>query len=269
MKRIKYLTLLLAALICSTTITAQGIKIYQKNGTTLDLSYTEIDSIVAYGNNNTNDDKHEAVDLGLSVKWATCNVGAESPEEYGDYFAWGETTTKSEDTYENSKTCGKNIGDIAGNPAYDAATANWGGSWRMPTKAEFEELINNCTWQWTTQGGKNGYKVTSKINGNSIFLSAAGYRNGSSLNNAGYNGNYLSSTPNESNTQNAYNLNFNSGNHNLNWNNRNNGQSVSAGYSRPCFVLKIDIRSINRVRLLQLSRETLEIADSACFCFFI
>ena len=119
MKRIKYLTLLLAALICSTTITAQGIKIYKKNGTTLDLSYTEIDSIVAY---NTNDDKHEAVDLGLSVKWATCNVGAESPEEYGDYFAWGETTTKTEYTYENSKTYGKNIGDIAGNPAYDAAT---------------------------------------------------------------------------------------------------------------------------------------------------
>ena len=226
MKRIKYLTLLLAALICSTTITAQGIKIYQKNGTTLDLSYTEIDSIVAYGNNNTNDDKHEAVDLGLSVKWATCNVGAESPEEYGDYFAWGETTTKSEDTYENSKTCGKNIGDIAGNPAYDAATANWGGSWRMPTKAEFEELINNCTWQWTTQGGKNGYKVTSKKNGNSIFLPAAGSRSVSSLIDAGDFGDYWSSTPDESNTQFAYHLDFGSSLHYLGWFSRYYGHSV-------------------------------------------
>ena len=226
MKRIKYLTLLLAALICSTTITAQGIKIYQKNGTTLDLSYTEIDSIVAYGNNNTNDDKHEAVDLGLSVKWATCNVGAESPEEYGDYFAWGETTTKSEYTYENSKTYKKNIGDIAGNPAYDAATANWCGSWRMPTYDEFNELLNNCTWQWTTQGGKNGYKVTSKKTGNSIFLPAAGYRD-EWLISDGYRGSYCSSTPyDDSTTSFAYILGFTSGNHYLSWHNRRDGLSV-------------------------------------------
>ena len=222
MKRIKYLTLLLAALICSTTITAQGIKIYQKNGTTLDLSYTEIDSIVAYGNNN----KHEAVDLGLSVKWATCNVGAESPEEYGDYFAWGETTTKSEYTYENSKTCGKNIGDIAGDPEYDAATANWGYGWRLPTKAECEELIEYCTLEYTTLGDNHGFKLTSKINGNSIFLPAAGYRYGSSLNGAGTDGYYWGSAPSEGGTQGAYVLLFDSGFLDLTMYDRYDGHSV-------------------------------------------
>ena len=83
---------------------------------------------------------HEWVDLGLSVKWATCNVGASRPEQYGNYYAWGETTTKSEYTRDNSKTMYKNLGDISGNAQYDAARANWGGSWRMPRKAEFDEL---------------------------------------------------------------------------------------------------------------------------------
>ena len=170
--------------------------------------------------------EHEAVDLGLSVKWATCNVGAESPEEYGDYFAWGETTTKSEYTKENCKTWEKNIADISGNPAYDAATANWGGSWRMPTKAEFEELENNCTWQWTTQGGKNGYKVTSKKTGNSIFLPAACYSYGSFHGITGNYGYYWSSTPGESDTQGAYSLHFGSGDHRLYWGYRYYGHSV-------------------------------------------
>ena len=76
----------------------------------------------------------------------------------------------------------------------DAARANWGGSWRMPTRAEQEELQNNCTWTWTTQNGVNGYKVTSKSNGNSIFLPAAGYRRDSSLNGAGGYGDYWSSS---------------------------------------------------------------------------
>lgn len=136
---------------------------------------------------------HEYVDLGLSVKWATCNVGANSPEEYGDYFAWGETTTKSSYSESNSFTYEKfasslqssSIIDSENNLTknYDAATKSWGATWRMPTLSEIKELVNsdNCTWLWTTQKGVNGYKVTSKKNGNSIFLPAAGGREGRNL----------------------------------------------------------------------------------------
>ena len=154
-------------------------------------------------NCNQPSDCIEAVDLGLSVKWATCNVGAESPEDYGDYFAWGETQPKNNynwttykhcagsnrtltkyctsNTYgHNSFTDNKTVLD----PEDDAATANWGGSWRMPTKEEQEELHTKCTWIWTTQSGVNGYKVLGP-NGNSIFLPAAGYMFGTSLNDEG------------------------------------------------------------------------------------
>lgn len=124
---------------------------------------------------------HEWVDLGLSVKWATCNVGASSPEEYGDYFAWGDTSPKSEYRSDNCASYRKSWSDIGGNSSRDAATANWGGNWRLPTKAEFQELIDNCDWTRTTQNGHKGYKVTSKKNGNSIFLPAACYRYGSEL----------------------------------------------------------------------------------------
>ena len=117
--------------------------------------------------------KHEYVDLGLpsGTKWATCNVGANTPEEYGDFYAWGETETKSEYTEENCVTCGESIDDISGNPNYDVARAKWGGSWRMPTKEDIIELIENCTWKWTAQNNVSGYKVTGS-NGNSIFLPA-------------------------------------------------------------------------------------------------
>ena len=149
---------------------------------------------------------YEYVDLGLpsGLKWATCNVGASSPEEYGDYFAWGETETKSEYTYDNSLTLEKTLEYLKANgyiddegnltPEHDAATANWGGSWRMPTKAEQQELRDNCTWIWTAQNGVNGYKVTGP-NGSCIFLPAAGYRYGSSLSSDGDDGYYWSSTP--------------------------------------------------------------------------
>jgi hypothetical protein len=151
---------------------------------------------------------HEYVDLGLSVKWATCNVGADSPEDYGDYFAWGETSPKSTynwSTYKwgdyenftkyNTKSGfgtvdNKNQLDLSD----DAARANWGGSWRMPTHDEFMELIEKCSWTWTIQNGVKGYKVTSKTNDNSIFLPAAGYRYSSSLNDAGSFGYYWSSS---------------------------------------------------------------------------
>lgn len=166
---------------------------------------------------------HEYVDLGLSVKWATCNVGANKPEDYGNYYAWGETSTKSSYTSDNSKTYGKLMNDIKGNSQYDAARANWGGSWRLPTKAELEELEDKCTWEWTKHNGVKGYKVTGP-NGNSIFLPAAGYRNGSSLYGVGSKGYYGSSTPNNSNL--ACSLYFNSDGQDMNDFYRGDGLSV-------------------------------------------
>ncbi len=169
---------------------------------------------------------HDWVDLGLSVKWATCNVGASSPSDYGNYYAWGETTTKQEYTEENCKTYNKNLSDIAGDPQYDAACANWGGSWRLPTKTEMQELIDKCAWTWTTQDGHNGYKVTSKINGNSIFLPAAGWRIRSSSYGVGEWCGYWSSTPLDSDTQDAYDLYFLDGIYNLTWDYRLRGHCV-------------------------------------------
>lgn len=148
---------------------------------------------------------HDYVDLGLSVKWATCNVGADSPEEYGDYYAWGETSTKSSYTEKNSKAYGKNIDDIKGNSYYDVARANWGGKWRMPTKKEIQELKEKCTWTWTAIGSHSGYKVTGP-SGKSIFLPAAGLRD-KSLKYANERGYYLSSTPcknHDNNYESAY-----------------------------------------------------------------
>ncbi len=177
---------------------------------------------------------HEAVDLGLSVKWATCNVGASSPEEYGDYFAWGETTTKSSYTESNSTTYGLYTSELQsrgiigsdGNltAAYDAATANWGSKWRMPTLDEIKELKEECTWEWTTQNGVKGRKVTGP-NGNSIFLPAAGGRYGSDLGNAGSYGFYWSAAP-RSDSYDAYYLIFNSGYYGWLYDDRGDGLSV-------------------------------------------
>ncbi len=151
----------------------------------------------------------EPVDLGLSVKWATMNVGASSPEDYGDYFAWGETEPKEVYDWSTYKHCQGSrttltkytkigYGTVDNKTQLelgdDAVRANWGGSWRMPTDAELTELREQCTWTWTNQNGVNGYKVTSKSNGNSIFLPAAGYRYDSSLYNAGSFGYYWSSS---------------------------------------------------------------------------
>lgn len=170
---------------------------------------------------------HEWINLGLpsGTKWATCNVGASSPTDYGSYFAWGETSLESDYFISDSKTFKKNIADISGNPDYDAARANWGGTWRMPTKAESQELVDKCSWTWTTQGGKKGYKVTGP-NGNSIFLPAAGYRHGTSLGSAGEGGSCWCSTPDESDTGRAYYLWFNESRHRVYWNGRYYGQSV-------------------------------------------
>ena len=160
------------------------------------------------------------VDLGLSVKWATFNVGATTPEEYGDCFAWGETSTKETYDKDNCPTYGLSISqlqtqgyiDSEGNltSQYDAARANWGGSWRMPTYDELNELKTKCTWIWTTQNGVNGYKVTGP-SGASIFLPNA------RDNSLGF-GCYWSSTPYESNSNcdYAYDLNFKDGSPDMN-----------------------------------------------------
>ena len=168
---------------------------------------------------------HEWVDLGLSVKWATCNVGASSPSDYGNYYAWGETSTKSNLSSSTNKTWEKPMGCIAGSTSYDVARANWGGSWRLPTQAEFQELIDRCTWLWTSLGGRNGYKVTGR-NGKSIFLPAAGWHYGASLNLIGEYGRYWSATPYENDTQYAYYLNFHNNDHHGYWGSHNNEHSV-------------------------------------------
>ena len=154
---------------------------------------------------------HEWVDLGLSVKWATCNVGASSPSGYGNYYAWGETSPKNDYSSSTCKTWERSMSDIGGNSSYDAARANWGGSWRLPTKAEFDELINNCDQEWVILNGIGGMRFTSKRNGNSIFFPAAGWRFDTSTDSAGKDGKYWSSTPYESNTREAYYLYFSSG----------------------------------------------------------
>ena len=140
---------------------------------------------------------YEAVDMGLSVKWATFNVGATAPEEYGNYFAWGETAPKEEYTWANYKHClgsahslskynsSSTFGRVDNKeflePEDDAATVNWGGSWRMPTIDEMKELSENCGWAITTVNGISGYKVTSYETGNSIFIPGAGFKSGSEL----------------------------------------------------------------------------------------
>ena len=134
---------------------------------------------------------HEWVDLGLSVKWATCNIGANNSEEAGDYFAWGEIYAKEEYSAKNYKHVIYSTGDffafkqrkmlriecVNHDSSRDAAFANWGEPWGMPTKAELEELCNLCVWKWKTRHGVNGYEVKG-LNGNSIFLPAVGFVQG-------------------------------------------------------------------------------------------
>ena len=141
---------------------------------------------------NTSDD--DFVDLGLSVKWAKCNLGAKSPEEYGNYYAWGETKHKDKYSKNNSRTYGKSMFCIGGNPEYDAATASLGQGVRMPTKEEIGELIDECPFKWITQNGVYGQLVTGP-NGNCIFLPAAGFWCGAKVRCAEKYGGYWSATP--------------------------------------------------------------------------
>jgi len=189
----------------------------------------------------------QAVDLGLpsGLKWASCNIGANAPEDYGNYFAWGETAPKADYSwatymYANgaynklTKYCtdanygdnGFTDGKTTLEPADDAAAANWGGEWRMPTDADWTELREQCTWTWTTQKEVNGYLVTSKTNGNSIFLPAAGNRNGADLYLKGTRGYYWSSSLLENYSDNVWIITFNHDEMYRHSRNRNNGQSV-------------------------------------------
>lgn len=159
--------------------------------------------------------EREYVDLGLpsGTLWATCNVGAGSPEDYGDYFAWGETEPKSAYTWENYKYCmgtdntltkyctnidlgynGFTDGLTEMTSEDDAATAKWGSEWQMPSLTQLAELVNssNTTTEWTTMNGVNGRRITSNSNGNSIFLPAAGRYNDESLQETGLYGYYWS-----------------------------------------------------------------------------
>ena len=171
-------------------------------------------------NAKVKDNGYEWVDLGLSVKWATCNVGANSPEDYGNYYAWGETSTKSICTLDNCTTWNQKIDDIKGTNR-DVAHVKWGGSWRMPTEKEFDELCEKCNWEWTG----SGYKVTGP-NGNSIYLPAAGYRDRETLYNDGLYGYYWSSTPLSEDSQDAYYLCFCSAYQYTNWDLRYFGFTV-------------------------------------------
>lgn len=185
---------------------------------------------------------HSFVDLGLSVKWATCNVGTSVPEDYGDYYAWGETDTKSSynssnnkwyyyDIHSYIKYCTDSYYGTIDNKTVldqedDVAHVKWGGDWRMPTYPEQSELRKNCTWTWTTQNGTTGYKVTSKLNGNSIFLPAAGYRSDSSLKRTGTYGCYWSASLCEESAVDAWYLDFDLGDVDRGCDVRSYGRSV-------------------------------------------
>ena len=151
---------------------------------------------------------HRYVDLGLpsGLLWATCNIGAKESWESGLYFSWGNVDGHAKDSGYDfgtsndgpyASTSGASLtGDIPVNPTYDAARANLGGSWRIPTVSEFKELRNNCTSVWTTQNGVSGRIFTSKINGNSVFFPAAGLCIESTTINDGNAGYYRSSSLN-------------------------------------------------------------------------
>jgi len=133
---------------------------------------------------------HDFVDLGLTVKWATSNVGAPFLSNYGSYYAWGETASK----YIISERFGAVDYKTQLDDEDDAASVNWSGKWRIPTWSEWEELMVNCQWEWTKVDDVRGYMVTSNINGNKIFLPAAGNHNGSSVGRDGKSGYYWSAS---------------------------------------------------------------------------
>lgn len=196
---------------------AQTVNIHFKNGQQIQYPTSSVDYVdFSEKAAEPTMSSGQVVDLGLSVYWASCNLGAEKPEEYGDYYAWGETNPKSSYYTKNYSFYNAEldqiieIGEDISGTEHDAATVNLGNDWRMPTKTEMQELINNCTWEWTIVSGVRGYKVTAK-NGNSIFLPAAGFKSDTQHygNNTGL---YYSSSV-QSSKNNRYYLNGNSSNY--------------------------------------------------------
>ena len=209
--------------------TAEGkvkVVLHMAGNQTFECSISQLDSITFVGDDLIIEEEHEWVDLGLpsGTLWATCNVGANSPEEYGDYFAWGETEPKAyyslstykfcEGTYNtNTKYCTKEGNGIVDNklelePIDDVATNKWGSGWQVPSKEQFKELIktDNCVVHMTTQAGVEGWLITSKSNNNSIFLPAIGYFEGSNLYYLNEYGCYWSRSLNTNSCDNAHNL---------------------------------------------------------------
>ena len=197
-----------------------------------EYKYGEVLSFKTLQGESPNVSTYEAIDLGLSVKWASCNVGANSPEDCGGYYAWGETKEKNYYDWSTYKWCNgdcytitkyttnSNFGAVDNKTTLDlsddVAHVNWGGSWRMPTSNEVKELYDNCTWNWTTQSGVYGYRVTGP-SGNSIFLPAAGHcMDGDVLHRDSY-GIYWTSTLYKITCDCAYGLHF--GTDNIVWNN--------------------------------------------------
>lgn len=156
----------------------------------------------------------QAVDLDLSVKWASCNLGASSQEQNGNYYAWGETAPKTEYHWGTYKLRDKSVGEFESHLSKycnsaeygrvdkiktllaedDAATQKLGSKWRIPTRDEWNELLEQCKWVWTKKNGRNGYLVTSRKNGNSIFLPASGHFYGDRISGEGMLGFYWSSS---------------------------------------------------------------------------
>ena len=183
----------------------------------------------------------DAIDLGLSVKWSSLNLGAAKPEEYGDYFAWGEVETKEDYSWETYKWCNgsyntltkyntqSNYGTVDNkttlDPEDDVATTKIGAKWRMPTDEEWTELRDKCTWTWTTLNGVNGRLVTG-LNGNTIFLPAAGFRGGTYLIDVGSYGRYWSSSLLTSLSLGALSVGFDSDDVRRGGSGRDNGRSV-------------------------------------------
>jgi len=166
------------------------------------VDISDVTCLINYLLNGTWPDDHEWVDLGLpsGTLWATCNVGADRPGDFGDYFAWGETAPKDSYSWENymwcygysstlTKYCTNSSFGYNGfvdnkaelDPVDDAAYVNWDPSWRMPTYDQLEELRTQCTWTWRIKDGSYGHLITGP-NGNSIFLPAAGYRESEYIN---------------------------------------------------------------------------------------
>ncbi len=188
MKKVSLL-LFIAAGMLAMSAQQKVMRIHHADGTSETHKVADVLKITFENEGDTPDPQGpQMVDMGLSVKWATYNVGATTPEDYGNFYAYGEIEPKEEYTLENYQwyypeyndwDCDEwekyyKLGATFTGTNYDVAHVKWGGDWRVPTREEWKELIENCTWQWTGINGVTGAKAVSKINGNSIFLPAAG-----------------------------------------------------------------------------------------------